>query len=48
MQLLSLVKAGYGSIVEVQDLDTDLFLDALEWEAITNAVQSHQINSQGE
>jgi len=38
---LFLVKKGYGSLKEIQNLDTSPFLDCLEFEEIQNAVESH-------
>lgn len=40
-QCLTLVKAGYGSLKEIQELDTPDFLDCLEYEEITQKIQSH-------
>ena len=40
---LYLVKAGIGSLAEVQRLDTREFLDCLEYEEIQNAIEGHLI-----
>jgi hypothetical protein len=40
---LYLVKAGYGSLREVEEFDSKEFLDCLEYEEIKNAIESHQI-----
>jgi len=36
--VLFLVKSGYGSLTEIKEWDTKQFLDALEYEAIDNAI----------
>jgi len=41
MAVLYLAKQGYGTPREIQEWDTDLFLDALEYEAIGNAIERH-------
>lgn len=41
---LFLVKAGYGSLKEVEAMDTKTFLDCLENEEIKNAIEQHLIN----
>lgn len=38
-----LVKAGYGSLAEIQAWDTDEFLDAIEFEQISADIQAHQM-----
>jgi len=40
---LFLVKAGYGSLKEVEKMDTDVFLDCLEYEKIRSAIEEHLI-----
>lgn len=40
MSCMSLVKAGYGSLKEIQELDTKEFLDCIEYENINNTVQN--------
>jgi hypothetical protein len=41
MAIFYLAKNGYGSVNEIEDWDTDKFLDALEYEAIDNAIARH-------
>lgn len=41
MAIFYLAKNGYGSVDEIEKWDSDRFLDALEYEAIENAVASH-------
>ena len=36
-----LSKQGYGSILELNKFDTPEFLDLVEFEEITNAIESH-------
>jgi len=38
MQCCNLSKAGFGSIREIKEMDTDEFLDLLEYEAISNDI----------
>lgn len=40
---LCLVKAGYGSLDKIEELDTKEFLDCLEYEEITDAISQHLI-----
>jgi len=40
---LFLVKAGYGSLKEVEEMETRTFLDCLENEEIRNAIENHLI-----
>jgi len=40
---LFLVKKGYGSLKEIQSLDTDEFLDCIEFEEIQSAIECHLI-----
>jgi len=40
MSCMSLVKAGYGSLKEIQELDTKEFLDCIEYENINNTIQN--------
>jgi hypothetical protein len=44
MTVFSLVKAGYGSIKEIQFLSVDDFLDLVEYENISGDIQYHLIN----
>ena len=37
---MGLVKAGYGSLKEIQNLDTEDFLDCIEYEYIQNTIQT--------
>ena len=41
MAMFYLAKQGYGSLKEIQTWDTPEFLDALEYEAISNAIDRH-------
>lgn len=41
IQCCNLVKAGYGTLQDVQAMDTPDFLDALEYEEISVAIQNH-------
>lgn len=43
MNVCCLVKAGYGSMREIVELDTPEFLDALEFESMGNAVSSYKM-----
>lgn len=40
-QCLALVKAGYGSLSEVRELDTPDFLDCLEFLEINQKIENH-------
>lgn len=42
--MFSLVKAGYGSFSEVMAMDTDEFLDAIEFEHISADIEAHLMN----
>lgn len=42
VQLCNLVKAGYGSVEELRKLDSDDFLDLLEYESISNDIYSYK------
>jgi hypothetical protein len=42
--MLSLVKSGYGSIIELRNLDTPDFLDMVEFEHISRAIDKHLID----
>ena len=44
MMVFYLSKQGYGSIAEIENLDTKEFLDLVEFEHITNAIESYRIN----
>lgn len=41
MAVLYLSKQGYGTPAQIRDWDTTDFLDALEYEAIENAIGRH-------
>ena len=41
---LFLVKSGYGSLKEIEELDTPQFLDCLENEEIRNTIEQHIID----
>jgi len=41
-QVLLLVKKGYGTIQDIEALDTPQFLDALEYENILSDIESHE------
>lgn len=41
MAVLYLSKQGYGTPQQIQEWDTPEFLDALEYEAIENAISRH-------
>lgn len=43
MMLFYLSKQGYGSISELNKLDTTEFLDLVEFEEITNAIENYHI-----
>ncbi|MEI5617660.1 hypothetical protein WB403_52105, partial [Streptomyces brasiliscabiei] len=43
MTLLSLVKAGYGSLAELESLDTTEYLDIIEFEEMSAKVQAYKI-----
>lgn len=38
MAIFFLAKNGYGTVLEIEQWDTDRFLDALEYEAIESAI----------
>lgn len=40
MSIMMLVKAGYGSLREVQSFDSKDFLDCMEYEYIKNSIES--------
>jgi hypothetical protein len=40
-QLFYLVRAGYGSVSEIEQMDTEQFYNALEYEQIRAAVIDH-------
>jgi len=44
MTLFSLSKQGYGSISELEQLDTPEFLDLIEFEQIAGAIERYEIN----
>jgi hypothetical protein len=39
--VFSLVKEGYGSLVELRDLDTPEFLDLVEFENINGQIEAY-------
>ena len=41
MSILYLAKNGYGSVDQIKNWDTKQLLDALEYEAIENAISRH-------
>lgn len=41
MAVLYLAKQGYGTPQQIKEWDTPEFLDALEYEAIGNAIERH-------
>lgn len=43
--IFSLAKRGYGSVGEIREWDTPLFLDAIEFENICCDIENHEINS---
>lgn len=43
MTAMFLSKRGYGTYKEMQDLDTDDFLDLLEYEQICQAIEQFEI-----
>ena len=44
MMIFYLSKQGYGSISEIQNLDTKEFLDLIEFEEITNAIENYHLS----
>jgi len=44
MSIFYLSKQGYGSIAEIQDLDTPEFLDLIEFEQISNAIEKYYMS----
>jgi len=44
MTVLCLCKAGYGTIKYLESLDTTEFLDIVEFEEISRAVEHHVLN----
>lgn len=43
-QCFSLVRAGYGTLSEVQDMDSPDFLDAIEYGDIISSIEDHVID----
>lgn len=43
MMIFYLSKQGYGSIAELNELDTTEFLDLIEFEEITNAIEGYHM-----
>jgi len=41
MQVCNLVKAGFGSLKEIEELDSDRFLDLIEYEAISMDINAY-------
>lgn len=41
--MFALVKAGYGSLAEIEAMDTTEFLDAIEFEQITADIQAYKM-----
>lgn len=41
--MLALAKAGYGSLLEIQQLDTVDLLDAIEFERMSAAIEAHKM-----
>lgn len=41
MQCCNMVKAGFGTLTDIQALDTPEFLDILEYECISNDIQKY-------
>lgn len=44
MTVCYLVKQGFGSKKEIEALDTDEFLDLVEFMQISSAIEQHQID----
>lgn len=44
MTACMLVKAGFGSLAEIQELDTEDFLDLVEFMQISNEIEKYQID----
>lgn len=47
MTALSLCKAGYGTKAEIDRMDTDEFLDLVEFHQISNAIERYQVQEAG-
>jgi hypothetical protein len=43
MAVFYLAKQGYGTIAEIRDMDSPEFLDLMEYEAISNAIERYRI-----
>jgi hypothetical protein len=43
MEMLFIVKAGYGSLKEIKELDTPDYLDIIEFERMQSDIQDHII-----
>ena len=43
MTIFSLSKMGYGSIKDLNDMDTPDLFDLIEFHKISNAIESHMI-----
>lgn len=41
--MFALSKAGYGSLAEIENWDTEQFLDAIEFEQISADIQAHKM-----
>lgn len=44
MTLLALVKAGYGTLAELQALDTTEYLNLVEFEQMSATIQAYKAN----
>lgn len=45
MTLLALVKAGYGTLTELQQLDTTEYLNLVEFEKMSATIQAYKANN---
>lgn len=43
--MFALSKAGYGSLAEIEQWDTDQFFDAIEYEQITADIMAHRMEN---
>jgi len=43
--MFALSKAGFGSLAEIEQWDTDQFLDAIEFEQISADIQAHKMGT---
>jgi len=44
MTIFQLSRKGYGSLMELRELDTPEFLDLVEFESIINDIEQHHID----